>query len=90
MSKVRRPLPFRFFFLKKFAHTNQITALGFTSRANQIAASGKVSRTNQIAVQGYVSRTNHIIEFEYLAPITAFGSYFLVNEVMDHGAMHKE
>ena len=90
MSKVKETSPFSIFFMKKFARTNQITALGFTSRANQIAAPGQVSRTNQIAVQGYVSRTNHIIEFEYLAPITAFGYYFLVNEVMDHEAMHKE
>ena len=48
------------------------------------------SRTNQIATQGYVSRTNHIIAFEYLAPITVFGYYFLINDVMDHGAVHKE
>ena len=37
------------------------------------------SRINQIAALGYVSRTNHIIAFEYLAPITVFGYYFLVS-----------
>ena len=48
------------------------------------------SRINQIAALGYVSRTNHIIAFEYLAPITVFGYCFLVNDVMDYGAVHKE
>ena len=48
------------------------------------------SRINQIAALGYVSRTDHIIAFEYLAPITVFGYYFLVNDVMDHEAVHKE
>ena len=56
---------------------------------NQIATFGYVSHTNQIATLGFVSRTNHIIAFEYLAPITAFGCCFHVNDDMDHGAMHK-
>ena len=50
-----------------------------------------LSRTNQIIALGYASSTNHtIVNFEYLAPITVFGYCFLVNDVMDLGAMHKE
>ena len=60
------------------------------SRTNQIATLGYVPRINQIAALGYVSRTNHIIAFEYIAPIIAFGYCFLVNNVMEHGAVHKE
>ena len=32
-----------------------------------------------------LSRTNHNTVFGYLAPITAFGCYFLVNDVMELG-----
>ena len=60
------------------------------SRTNQIATLGYVPRINQIAALGYVSRTNHIIAFEYNAPITAFGYCFLVNNVMEHGAVHAQ
>ena len=55
-----------------------------------IATLGYVPSINQIAALGYVSRTNHIIAFEYIAPITAFGYCFIVNNVMEHGAVHKE
>ena len=51
---------------------------------------GYVSRTNQIAVLGHVTRSNHIRTFEYPARIMEFGYCFLVNVVMDHGAVHKE
>ena len=34
--------------------------------------------------------TNHVIAFEHLAPITVFGYFFLVNDVMDQGSVHKE
>ena len=44
-----------------------------------------VIRTNQIAALGYVSHTNHITAFGYIAPITAFGYCFLVNDVMELG-----
>ena len=44
-----------------------------------------VIRTNQIAGLGYVSHTNHITAFGYIAPITAFGYCFLVNDVMELG-----
>ena len=60
------------------------------SRTNQIATLGYVPRINQIAALGYVSRTNHIIAFDYIAPIIAFGYCFLVNNVTEHGAVHKE
>ena len=70
------------------SHTNQIAALGYVSRTNQIAAFRYVSCTNQIAVLGFVSCTN--IAFEYPVPITVLGYCFLVNNVMDHGAVNKE
>ena len=57
---------------------------------NQTAALRYVICINQIATLGYVSCTNHIIAFECPAPITAFGYCFLLNAVIDHGAMHKE
>ena len=72
------------------SRTNQIAALGYVSRTNQIAAFRYVSCTNQIAVLGFVSCTNHIIAFEYPVPITVLGYCFLVNNVMDHGAVNKE
>ena len=71
------------------ARTNQIAALGYVSRTNQIAAFRYVSCTNQVAVLGFVSCTNHIIAFEYPVPITVLGYCFLVNNVMDHGAVNK-
>ena len=58
------------------------------SRTNQIAAFRYVSCTNQIAVLGFISCTN--IAFEYPVPITVLGYCFLVNNVMDHGAVNKE
>ena len=70
------------------SRTNQIAALGYVSRTNQIAAFRYVSCTNQIAVIGFVSCTN--IAFEYPVPITVLGYCFLVNNVMDHGAVNKE
>ena len=72
------------------SRTNQIAALGYVSRTNQIAAFRYVSCTNQVAVLGFVSCTNHIIAFEYPVPITVLGYCFLVNNVMDHGAVNKE
>ena len=66
---------FFFFFLKRIEW--------YVSRTNQTATLGYVSRTNQVAALGYVPRTNHIPAFGYLAPITAFGYCFLVNDVMD-------
>ena len=71
------------------SRTNQIAALGYVSRTNQIAAFRYVSCTNQVAVLGFVSCTNHIIAFEYPVPITVLGYCFLVNNVMDHGAVNK-
>ena len=62
----------------------------YVSRTNQIAAFRYVSCTNQVAVLGFVSCTNHIIAFEYPVPITVLGYCFLVNNVMDHGAVNKE
>ena len=43
-----------------------------------------------MAALGYVSCPNDIMASEYLAPITVFGYCFLENDVMDHGAVHKE
>ena len=45
-----------------------------------------VSHTNYVAALGHVSRTHHIRAFGYLAPITEFGNYFLVNDVMESGS----
>ena len=44
-----------------------------------------VIRTNQIAALGYVSHTDQISAFGYIAPLTAFGYCFLVNDVMELG-----
>ena len=73
----------------RFSHQSD-SGIRVLSRTNQIAAFRYVSCTNQIAVLGFVSCTNHIIAFEYPVPITVLGYCFLVNNVMDHGAVNKE
>ena len=64
---------FCYFFTKKNSLLAYVTLLRY------------VIRTNQIAALGYVSHTNHITAFGYIAPITAFGYCFLVNDVMELG-----
>ena len=60
------------------------------SRTNQISALGYVFPTGQIASLKCLSFTNRTTAFEYLAPTTAFGYCFLVYDVMDQEAVHKE
>ena len=74
---------FVFFFYKKNKSMLACRVVGYVSSNNQIVALGYVSRTNHIAALGYVTRTSNITAFGYHAPITPFGYFFFVNDVME-------
>ena len=90
MSKVKETSPFSIFFSEKIcSHQSDHRIRVYIAGQSDCRIREGISHQSDCRTRVCISHQSYH-RIEYLAPITAFGSYFLVNEVMDHGAMHKE